>query len=313
MGALAALVTTCAIWACTKPLIVGVWLSQLQEFEADEIGAAISKKAGCSPTDITTAMAALCVREASFRRGALGGGRTDARIQTSLTALQQLLPNSQLPMQPVQDSRGLQLVLDAATDELSTASDGVHTAVDQEVKQLRRLIGRKCFEHRDPLRELKSSHPHGLDRIARVQSKEQTSQQTSEASALGSLQLPEREAWLQMPWSRSPGQNTQRLLTIFQTSPTWPGVLAYLQIHNLWAFEEFKLACSARKVHSYSYLLMVKEDAVMEYDAASKMAAVGLAVEEDVSWYVSKAQKALRHNLGGTGIKKFAGQGEFSA
>ncbi len=140
MGALAALLTTGAIWACTEPLIVGVWLSQLLEFEADEIGVAISKKAGCSPADITTAMAAICVREASFRQGAWAGCKTDTRIHTSLMALQQLLPNSQLPMQPVQDSRGLQLVLDAVTDELSIQTDIVCALVDEELKCLRRLI-----------------------------------------------------------------------------------------------------------------------------------------------------------------------------
>jgi len=171
----------------------------------------------------------------------------------------------------------------------------------------------KCFEHRDPLHDLKSSHPHWLDRIACVQGREQTSEQTSEPSALGSLHLLERKAWLQMQWSRTPDQKTQMELRSFQTSPRWQGALPHLQIDNLLALKELELARLSRNLHPYSCFLMVKEDAAMEYDAASKMAAIGIALRGELSWYKFKAQKALRHSAWGAGSMEVAGHGGFAA
>jgi len=146
-----------------------IWLHRHQVYEADAIAAAICTTAGSSPDSVLTSMQRAYCAAASTPERTLLHHVCKQRVQGHLVKLQSLLPQSQIPQEPFNDSVRMQVVVDAAAQEVSSASDEVKAAYRQEVQGLEECLAVELCSLRNPWKEWKTMQPHWLDRIAHIE------------------------------------------------------------------------------------------------------------------------------------------------
>ena len=153
----------------TSFFLVGVWLSQQLEYEADAIGAVISKAAGCSPESIVESMQRWHAVTVALRmmNNKTCADSASLQMQEGLAALHQLLPSKQhLPaLVNTSNEHFAQLV----KEEFKHAPSEVHEKAAVLLAQMQHSLGKSLFVHRDLLQDRFSSHPHCLDRIKKVE------------------------------------------------------------------------------------------------------------------------------------------------
>ena len=148
-------------------VFVDTHLRQQHEYEADVLGAAISKAAGCNTDDTVTAMARFHFRQLLHAEDTfvVSGG---ASIQEkALADLKRLLPNIHLP-DSIENSSSLATFVDSIKEDLQSASDKVCVEAYTHVNLLRMTVGLRLGLLRHPFRTVTSSHPHLLDGIANI-------------------------------------------------------------------------------------------------------------------------------------------------
>ncbi len=87
------------------------------------------------------------------------------RMQQHLAKLQSLLPHSQIPQEPFNDSTGLQCVLKAAVREIASASEEVKAAYKQGIEDIEGCLAVELFNIKSPTHFWASIDAHWLDRI----------------------------------------------------------------------------------------------------------------------------------------------------
>ncbi len=90
----------------------------------------------------------------------MADAQADAAVTVYLTALQHNQPGSQIPQQLLQDSKGLQLVADAAAQELACSSQEVKECMSGIMLDLWSRIAKKLWASRDEWGEWISDHPY---------------------------------------------------------------------------------------------------------------------------------------------------------
>ena len=163
MGWMPAIAATFFISRVMKKLFVDGSLSQEQEHEADIIGAAISKAAGCSKEDIVEATARFYVDDLLKAEDMwmTGGQRTQ---QIVLHSLQGLLPHHQMPDQ-VEDSADLDTLWDTIKGDDTLAHEEKRDAVLHKLFVLWLGVVMQQWLVRDMKEHWPNSHPHWLDRV----------------------------------------------------------------------------------------------------------------------------------------------------
>ncbi len=149
--------------------VVHKWLHRQQVYEADAIAAAISTAAGVSPDTVLSSMQRAYCADASTPTKANLQLMRKLRIQWHLAKLQSLLPQSQIPQDAVNDCPGLQLVIDAAAKEVSSASAEVKAEYNKAIAALEDCLGEELCYLRNPYRAWTDIHPHWLDCIAHIE------------------------------------------------------------------------------------------------------------------------------------------------
>ena len=154
----------------TRKFVVGMWLSQQLEYEADAMGAAISKAAGCSSDSIVAAMHRRQAVIIDLQYSEHKDFADDIRLQMqeSLAALQQLVPTRQLPVQ-VLDSKQLADVAQLVEYETKDAPADVQEQAIALMAHLQHCLGMFLFVFKGLWDTRFSSHPYYMDRIKRVQ------------------------------------------------------------------------------------------------------------------------------------------------
>ena len=146
----------------------------------------------------------------------MADAQADAAVTVYLTALQHNLPYSQITQQLLQDSKGLQLVADAAAQELACASQEVKDRISGIMLDLRSCVAKKLWASRDEWGEWISEHPHWQYCIGMVK------QLLKDIPPLPELSLDDKQ---KLATTR---QDAKRLIKQYQTSKDWPEALAYL-------------------------------------------------------------------------------------
>ena len=246
--------------------VVPFFLKQQQEYEADAIGMTISLAAGCSPNDIVNAMSVWYCSGLIWRKGEEADAQADAAMQMYLTALQHHLPGSQIPQQQLQDSKGLQLVADAAAQELACASQEVKDRVSGIMLDLWSCIAKKLWASRDERRQWMSDHPHWQSRIGRVK------QLLNDVPRLPELSLDDKH---KLATTR---EDVKRLIKHYQNSKDWPEALAYLTFTNTNPQRWFETAEELRRMSPEAQTQMAAEDAAREYDLQTRLAVLGMSM-----------------------------------
>ena len=142
------------------------WLRRQQTYDADVVAAAISTAAGCHPDEVLASMQrahVAAVEQSDMQQQA------SAAISTELQALFSLLPNLMLPTATLADSKDLQLLREAASKQLTSASVETHAEYKGHMQRLEDLVARKLIAVRSPLQGLFGAEPHWLDRVAHVE------------------------------------------------------------------------------------------------------------------------------------------------
>lgn len=114
IGLLPIILTTGILCSIIHRFAVGVWLSQLQEHEADVLGVAISQAAGYNVDDAVAQHAHQRLWERTWSNESPFGCPT--AVMDTLQLMMPALPDE------VDDSNSLQLVMKAVHAELSTSS-----------------------------------------------------------------------------------------------------------------------------------------------------------------------------------------------
>ena len=141
------------------------WLSQQQEHEADVIGAAISRVAGCSSQDILYALS--CSQLLAHHCNEVHINASGIPSRLVLACLRALMPNGELP-KSIRDSHDTYMVSATIIKELSTASDETLCQAQEHLYDLELSLSQSMVYLRDPLAPWIATHPHWLDRIAHV-------------------------------------------------------------------------------------------------------------------------------------------------
>ncbi len=246
--------------------LVPFCLSHQWEYEADAIGMNISLAAGCSPDSVVNAMSVWHCSDLIWRKGEMADAQADAAVQVYLTALQHNLPGSQIPQQLLQDSKGLQLVADAAAQEVACASQEVKDRVSGIMLDLRSCIAKKLWASRDEWGEWISDHPHWEYRIGRVK------QLLKDIPPLPELSLDDKQT---LATTR---EDAKRLIKQYQNSKDWPEALAYLTFTYTDPQRWFKIAEELRRMSPEAQTQMAAEDASREYDLQTRLAVLGMSM-----------------------------------
>ena len=149
-----------------KQILLYTWLNRQQTYDADVVAAAISTAAGCHPDEVLASMQRAHV--AAVEQSDMQQQVTEA-IGTELQALSSLLPNLVLPTAALADSKDLQLLNEAVSQHLTTASAQTHADYKEHMRRLQDLIAHKLIAVRSPLQGLFGKEPQWLDRVARVE------------------------------------------------------------------------------------------------------------------------------------------------
>ncbi len=246
--------------------LVPFCLSHQWEYEADAIGMNISLAAGCSPDSVVNAMSVWHCSNLIWRKGEKGDAQADAAMQMHLTALQHHLPGSQIPQQLLQDSKGLQLVADAAAQELACASQEVKDRISGIMLDLRSCIAKKMWASRDEWAQWISDHPHWEYRIGRVK------QLLKDIPLLPELSLDDKQ---KLATRR---EDAKRLIKQYQNSKDWPEALAYLTFTWTDPQRWFEVAKELRSMSPEAQTQMAAEDASREYDLQTRLAVLGMSM-----------------------------------
>ncbi|DBA71353.1 TPA: hypothetical protein ACH3X2_011163 [Trebouxia sp. C0005] len=246
--------------------LVPFCLDQQQEYEADAIGMNISLAAGCSHNDIVNAMSAWYCSGLIWRKRVLADPQADAAMQAYLTALQHNLPGSQIPQQLLQDSKGLQLVADAAAQELACVTQEVKNRVSSIMLDLRSCVAKQLWASRDEWGQWISDHPHWEYRIGRVKQLLKDVPPLPELSLLDKQTLATRR------------KDAKQLIKQYQDSKDWPEALAYLTFTYTNPRTCFEVAEKLRRMSPEAQRQMAAEDASREYDLQTRLAVLGMSI-----------------------------------
>jgi len=262
---LPAMALGCVLSTLTKKIIIDSWLSQQLEHEADVIGTAISRAAGCSPEDVVYAMSCwLDVHRTRFELIHLTNSGVWMKQRAAVAALNSYMPNAQLPLPDIGglDSREMRRIMASIDKELCLASEDVKRLAHGQVKVLLLSIAESLCYTKNPLEPWSHSHPHNLDRIAHVQSSSYFT-----------------EAVQQMMTGKQCDGEGQRLLKAYQAYPQW---LRF--IHNLVKVlpgekDMYHNCVVARHIAVRSRVLAaLKAEAEKEYDTSNKLLALLISV-----------------------------------
>ena len=156
------------LWHIASRWGVPVWLHQQQVYDADAIAAAVITASGVDSSSSLTAMQRAYYADVFTSEGAALQQRQKQDIQWHLSRLQSLLYRSHIPKHAVNDSTGLQRVVDAAAAEISSAPSHDTATYEEIMVALENCIAEQLCLLRGPFRAWTDIDPHWLDRIARV-------------------------------------------------------------------------------------------------------------------------------------------------
>ena len=268
--------------------LVPFCLNHQREYEADAIGMYISLAAGCSPDSIINAMSVWYCSRLIWRRRVTADAQTDAAMQVNLTALQHHLPGSQIPQQLLQDSKGLQLVADAAAQELAGASQQVKERVSNIMLDLRSGIVKKLWASRDEWGDWISDHPPSQYRIGRIK------QLLEHIPPLPELSLEDQQ---KLATKR---EDAKRLIKQYQNSKDWPEALVYLSFTETNSQRWFENAEKVRRMSPEAQTQMAAEDASREYDLQTRRDVLGMSIRDtDFGYKFERCFKAAMQLLRG--------------
>ncbi|KAL3158282.1 hypothetical protein ABBQ38_010527 [Trebouxia sp. C0009 RCD-2024] len=205
----------CALSTVTRHVVIGRWLIQRQEHEADVIGTAIATAAGCSTKDILHALILTCgglKAEAEAERMLTEYG-IPAHQQQVLASLRKLMPHGLLP-ETVDDSLDIRLIKATINTELSTASVETLKLARQHLLELHLDMAQSWLYLRDPFKPWVSTHPYWLDRIAHVKA----------SKYFAASPMTEGLAAYKLKYATG----DQALLQAYHASPQWPAFVAGL-------------------------------------------------------------------------------------
>ena len=255
----------CVLSTLTKKIVIESWLSQQLEHEADVIGSAISRAAGCSPEDIIYAMSCwLDVHQDRFERIHLTNSGIWMKQRAAVAALNSYMPDVQLPLPDIGglDSRDMQRIRASIDKELCLASEDVTRLAHGQVKVLLLSIAENLCYTKNPLQPWLQSHPHGLDRIAHVQSSSYFT-----------------EAVQQMTTGKQCDGEGQRLLKAYQAYPPWLRFISSLE-NILPGEKDMYHNCVVARHNAVQsrVLAALKAEAEKEYDTSIKLLALLISV-----------------------------------
>ncbi len=256
--------------------LVPFCLNHQREYEADAIGMYISLAAGCSPDSIVNAMSVWYCSRLIRRKRAMADAQADAAMQVYLTALQHHLPGSQIPQQLLQDSKGLQLVADAAAQELACASQQVKDRVSGIMLDLRSCVAKSMWASRDEWGDWISDHPYWQYRIGSVK------QLLKDVPPPPELSLDDKQ---KLSTKR---EDAQRLIKQYQNSKDWPEALVYLSFTETSSQHWFENCEKVRRMSPEAQTQMAAEDASREYDLQTRLAVLGMSMRHTNFGYKSE-------------------------
>ena len=144
--------------------VLHTWLPRQQEYEADQVAAAISSAAGCSPASILTSMQrAYC---ATKSQADWSQALHEKQSEIYLSALKGHLPSSITPTDFSQGSKSVLLMKHAAETSLVP---GLREHLNFCIDKLEGLLAEELCALRNPIHAWTSPHAHLLDRIARLE------------------------------------------------------------------------------------------------------------------------------------------------
>lgn len=156
------------LWHIVSRWGVPVWLHQQQVYDADAVAATVVTASGADSSSSLTAMQRAYYADVFTSEGAALQQRQKQDIQWHLSRLQSLLHRSHIPKHAVNDSTGLQQVIDAAAAEINSAPPHVTETYKEIMVALEGRIADELCLLRNPFGVWTDIGPHWLDRIARV-------------------------------------------------------------------------------------------------------------------------------------------------
>ncbi len=271
---LPALALGCVLSTLTKKIVIDSWLSQQLEHEADVMGTAISRAAGCSPKDVVYAMGSglddhLINCSRLVNSGVLMEQRAAAAVLNSY------MPDVRLPLPGIGglDSRDMHRIMASIDKEVCLAPEGIKRLAHEQVKLLLLSIAKSLCYIKNPLEPWSQSHPHKLDRIAHVKSSGYFAK-----SAQQMMTVQEHDG------------KGQRLLEAYKAHPQWP-----LFVHSLekdlpseeQVRDMYSMSCFVFDVAFESHLLAALEvEAEKEYDTDVRLLALLIRVLKKLGLYI---------------------------
>ncbi len=158
----------------------------------------------------------------------------------------------------------LRRLMDAASQELSSASDSVRAEHDAIILTLKRGLGVKLFISPDDLEDWRSSHPHWRHRIARVK------------QLLADMPLQAQDV-RPADYSSTVEHIKQKLLK-YQTSGDWPKALSYLRHAHANTEQLFERAQAMWMMSPADVAKLATNDASLECGMSSWSVAFGLCL-----------------------------------
>ncbi|KAL3158279.1 hypothetical protein ABBQ38_010524 [Trebouxia sp. C0009 RCD-2024] len=262
---LPAIALGCVLSTITRHVVIGRWLSQRHEHEADVIGTAIATAAGCSTKDILYALIVGCgglAAEVDAERMLTEYG-IPAHQQQVLARLRTLIPHGQLPGR-IDDARDIRLISATIATELSAASAETFQLACKYLAELDVDLALCWLFLRDPLKPWVSTHPYWLDRIAHVKASKYFQEPhvarpvMTEAAAAHMLKY---------------GYDGQALLTAYHASPEWPAFVAGLDrdLPHESAEEKYRTRVATRMRSPDSLLSWMDIRAARQYELFTSM------------------------------------------
>ena len=156
-----ALALPAALWKFADS-IIHIWLPRQQEYEADEVAAAFSTAAGCSPDSILTSMqraycAAWTGAEAAVRKEIRNWSKRQI-----LSMLQVLLPDTNILQDSILEGAQVQRIKSAIARKMPGDVYKLSQTLDY-------IQAADLCAVRNPVEGWTSPHAHWLDRIARIE------------------------------------------------------------------------------------------------------------------------------------------------
>jgi len=265
---LPAMALGCVLSTLTKKIVIDSWLCQQLEHEADVIGTAISRAAGCTPEDVMYAMSCwLDVHHINLTN--LVNSGVWMKQRAAVAALNGYMPNARLLLPGIGglDSRDMRRIMATIDKELCLASEDVKRLAHGQVNMLLVSIAESLCYTKNPLEPWLHSHPHKLDRIAHVKSSSYFADSAHQTMIV-----------------RGHDGEGQRLLEAFQAYPQW-----LLFVHSLEKalpgeerVKDMYITClvSRDRAIRSRVLAASKAEAEREYDPSIRLLALLISVLE---------------------------------